>query len=88
MGTAKQLPTGFSRTHLDDGTHLTARTQPPRHHGAQLTPGKRWLCTGSVMRGPGRENSPWFKPQRGRLTVHRGPGSFQQGSHRARASQQ
>jgi hypothetical protein len=24
------------------------------------------------------------KPQRGRATVHRGPGSFQQGSHRAR----
>jgi hypothetical protein len=28
MGTAKLFPTGFSRTHVDDGTQLTGCTQP------------------------------------------------------------
>ena len=33
MGTAKAHPLRcFSRTHGDDGTQLTACTQPPRHH--------------------------------------------------------
>ena len=48
MGTAKALPAGFSRTHGDDGDHLTGCTPPPsyqllgRHHGG------RRPCTASL----------------------------------------
>ena len=41
----KPLPTGFSRTHLDDGSELTGCTQSPGHLGAEAHHRGRRLCT-------------------------------------------
>jgi hypothetical protein len=42
----KLSPSGFSRTHLDDGTLLTGCTQPPRHHPQRTSP---WVIGGCAQ---------------------------------------
>ncbi|TLM80783.1 hypothetical protein [Pseudarthrobacter sp. NamE5] len=52
-------PSGFSRTHVDDGTHLTDCTQSPGHQGANLTartgecaqPGTAEITNGALPHG-------------------------------------
>ena len=74
------LPSGFSRTQVDDGTHLTGCTQTPGHQGVNLTagtgecaqPGNAEVTNGALSHGP-RPASPANHP--------RGSGFFQQGRH-------
>jgi hypothetical protein len=62
-----EIPSGFSRTHVDDRTRRTAAHNHHGTAGATVTLSERWLCTASEKYGAGSGSFPMDHDQQRRL---------------------